>query len=324
MPLGRFARIDQPVSGDWLVRIDPGDDVFMDSDYVLKAYSFNRVIRFAAGVSHPTVRPGDVIRISAFPHSLEGAVSHPTEAFQVRVTRPDGSIDRFELHDRGRDNQGMGDDVPQDGIFTGLYGDTQLKGAYTFDIRADIDGWLTPLDSLVDFRPVDEVPPPAPSPRFVRQFVVSAAVASLDDVETTPEDGPDEPGVRDASAVASYLIGTYDLREGRTRIHVMNPTADDLFVLVALFTEDGKPQRCVDRRIPANGLVELDAEKLDPQVRFGVVKVVSLDPRRREPKVGVVGNQRIRYEGGAVSETDLHPVSNAILEEDLERILSAC
>jgi len=324
MPQGRFVRVEDPEPGEWAVRIALTDDVFLDSDYVVKAFSFNRVIRFEAGVSNPVVRPGEVIRISAFPHSLEGAVTHPTEAFEARVTRPDGSVDVLELHDRGRDATGIGDDVPQDGIFTGLYTNTQLKGAYTFDIRADIDGWRAPLDSLVDFRPIEEIPEPRPSPRFVRHFTVSAAVGDPDDVDTDPEDGPDRPGVGVASAVAAYLIGSYDLREGRNRIHVMNPTRDDLVVLVALFTQDGKPLRCVDRRLPANGLFELDVDELDPNALLGVVKVVAFDPETRRPKVGIVGNQRVRYQERAVSETGLHPVSGAILRGDLERILAAC
>ena len=105
---------------------------------------------------------------------------------------------------------------------------------------------------------------------------------------------------------------------------MINPTGEELAVLVALFTGDGKPQRCVDRRLPPNGLLELLVEELDPEVLLGVVKVVSLDPEGRAPKLGLVGNQRIRHETGAVSETGLHPVSDAILRDDLERISGAC
>ncbi|MFX0547082.1 vWA domain-containing protein [Roseovarius sp. S1116L3] len=191
MPQGRYVRIAEPVSGDWLVRISVGGDVFIDSPFVLKAFSFNRLIQFPAGVSRPTVRPGEAIRISAFPHGPEGALSHPTEVIQARVIRPDGSEDVLELTDQGRDATGLGDDVPRDGIFTGLYTNTQLKGAYTFDIRADIEGWTAPLDSLVDFRSADTVPAPTPSPRITRQYVVSAAVNDPGDIEPNPEDGPD-------------------------------------------------------------------------------------------------------------------------------------
>ena len=108
----------------------------------------------------------------------------------ARVIRPDGSEDSLELHDRGRGNTGRGDDVPNDGHFTGLYENTQLKGAYTFEISSDIEGWTTPTDARIDFRFGETLPPPVPSPRFVRQFTVSAAVASPGDVELDPEDGP--------------------------------------------------------------------------------------------------------------------------------------
>lgn len=324
MPQGRFIRVKEPAPGEWAVRIQPFDDVFLDSAYVLKAYSFNRVIRFDAGVSQPVVRPGEAIRISAFPFSLEGAVTHPKQSFRAQVTRPDGVIEVMELHDRGRNAAGIGDDVPQDGIFTGLYTNTQLKGAYTFEIRADIDGWRTPLDSLVDFRPLEEIGEPAASPRFVREFTVTAAVGDHGDVEPDPEDGPGGGGPGSANSVASYLIGTYDLREGRTFVHVMNPTGEPLAVLVALFTEDGKPQRCVRRKLAPNGLFELDVERLDLNGLLGVVKVLALDPETNQPKLGVVGNQRTRFEGRAVSETSLHPVSDAILRGDIKRILAAC
>lgn len=191
MPQGRYVRVSEPVSGDWIVRISVGGDVFNDSAFVLKAFSFNRLIQFPVGVSQPTFRPGEAIMISAFPHGPEGALSHPTEVIEARVTRPDGSEDILELRDQGRDATGLGDDVPQDGIFTGLYTNTQLKGAYTFDIRADIEGWATPLDSLADFRAPDAIPTPTPTPRIVRQYVVSAAIADPGDVESNPEDGPD-------------------------------------------------------------------------------------------------------------------------------------
>lgn len=160
--------------------------MFVDSKYVLSAFSFNRVMGLSAGVAQTTVKPGEAIQIFVLPRSLEGVVSHPMESIWARVIRPDGSEDRLELHDRGRDNTGRGDDVPQDGTFTGIYENTQLKGAYTFVISSDIE----PRDARIDFRSRETLPEPVPSPRFVRQSTLSAAVAAPGDIELDPEDGP--------------------------------------------------------------------------------------------------------------------------------------
>ncbi|MCP3952079.1 MAG: VWA domain-containing protein [Desulfobacterales bacterium] len=193
MAQGRYYLHPKPVAGDWKAVIHTGGDVFVDSGYLLRAYSRNQSMSLAAGVPKAVVKPGEGIRIHAFPRSIVGAVSHPTASIKAVVTRPDGSIDTLELHDRGRDSTGQGDDVPQDGTFTGIYRNTQIKGAYTFLIEADMDGWAQAPDSLTDFRAKGEAVTPVPSPRFVREYRVSAVVADPRDVEITPEDGPGAP-----------------------------------------------------------------------------------------------------------------------------------
>jgi hypothetical protein len=194
MRQGRYFRKSKPVSGEWRVKIEVGGDVFVDSDYVMRAFSKNRSVSLAASVSKNNVRQGEAIRIHAFPKSLGGsAITHPTEKIVAEVIRPDGSIGSLELHDQGRDKTGTGDDVPQDGIFTGFYKDTQMKGAYTFIVRIEAKGWVQSLDDLMDSAVPGKTPQIFESPRFVREFRISAVVADPRDVETHPEDGPGTP-----------------------------------------------------------------------------------------------------------------------------------
>lgn len=190
MPQGRYFRKDNPASGVWRVAIEIEGDVFVETDYVMRVFSKNRNVGLTASIGRNNVRPGEAIRIHAFPMSLGGsAITHPTENIVAEVIRPDGSRDTLELHDQGRDHIGAGDDLPQDGVFTGVYTDTQMKGAYTFNVRADFNGWVQSLDSLMDSAVPGTLPQVLESPRFVREFVVSAAVAVPGDVETNPEDG---------------------------------------------------------------------------------------------------------------------------------------
>ena len=126
------------------------------------------------------------------------------------------------------------------------------------------------------------------------------------------------------SGISSYLIGSFDLRQGgRFRVDLMNPTPDILHVLVAIFDQDGQPLRCERSKIAGNGLLDLELSRLDLQNRAGVVKVVSLDPVTGKPVVGLAGNQ-IRVTDRGIGETGLHPVPGAILDRDMKQILSAC
>ncbi len=103
---GRILRVENPVSGEWVVNISVGGDVFVDSECVLSAFSFNRVMGMSASVDRRTDNPGEAIQVFALPRSLEGVFSHPTESVWARVIRPEGSEDSLELHDRGRDRTG--------------------------------------------------------------------------------------------------------------------------------------------------------------------------------------------------------------------------
>jgi len=180
MPQGRYARIKQPAPGEWRVQIDPRGNE--NSPYVVRAYSANQNRSLVAAVRYPTVLPGKEIYVYAYPRSLCAWRSHQTEPIKARVTLPDGKTDTLELHDKGRNASGEGDDVPDDGIFTGVYTNTSQKGPYQFHLDSFFDEtWHASGD--IEKRCDLENPP------FNREVRVSAAVGDPTDVELDPEDG---------------------------------------------------------------------------------------------------------------------------------------
>jgi hypothetical protein len=201
MPQGRYARFSNPMSGDWQILIVLQGD--LDSSYITRAYTRNRTHSLSAAVRHASVLPGEEIFIYAYPRSVGGAISHRTEKIVGTVQRPDGSTDSIELHDQGRDPGGGGDDVADDGIFTGVYNNTNLKGAYTFLLRSEIDKWPQSVDSGGDATVL--------SPRFVREVRLSATVGDPNDVEQDPEDPSiyqdrDKDGIPDSDDNCPYIF----------------------------------------------------------------------------------------------------------------------
>jgi hypothetical protein len=185
MPQGRFVRVQEPVPGDWEMVIDwSGEE---PSRYVKRAYSRNRIHSLTAAVRYASVLPGKDIYIFAYPRSFGGPVTDTTKRISGTVLRPDGSTDVIELDDMGRLLPGGRDDIEGDGIFTGVYRNTNMKGPYQFLLRAEVDRWQQSQDR-------EEPDPSIVSARFVREVRVSAAVGDPYDVERDPED---QPGVRE-------------------------------------------------------------------------------------------------------------------------------
>ncbi|MBI5787621.1 MAG: VWA domain-containing protein [Candidatus Schekmanbacteria bacterium] len=180
MPQGCWIRVLNPVPGDWQIRISKGAT---DSRYVLRAYSRSQTRSLVAAVRYPSVLPGEDIYVYAYPRAECGAISKPGAKLSAKVTLPDGSTDTLELHDQGRDSTGQGDDLPADGIFTGVYKNTLQKGAYQFQIDSFFDVFVS-----VDVDPRGKKCTLAIAP-FAREVRLSAAVGDPNDVETTPEDG---------------------------------------------------------------------------------------------------------------------------------------
>jgi len=137
---------------------------------------------------------------------------------------------------------------------------------------------------------------------------------------------PTAPTAPPASAglVTPYLIGIWDLRDARTLLHIINPTATPLRLWVAFFDDNETPLKCVKQDMSPNDLFELDVAKVKLSGKFGVVKVVALNRDIDVPQAGIVGNQRIVFKPEGVSETGLHPVPHDILQKDLKLIWPVC
>jgi len=179
MPQGRFVRVANPVKGNWEMMINWSGSA--PADYVIRGYSQNRIHNLGAGVRYASVMPSEDIFIYAYPRSDGGRVTNPDQRIIGSVIRPDGSWDVIELNDMGHLLPDGGDDIDKDGVFTGVYSRTDLKGPYQFLLRVDVDGWGLSLDQRI----VDTT---RFSPRFVREVRISAAVGDPSDIEQNPDD----------------------------------------------------------------------------------------------------------------------------------------
>jgi Mg-chelatase subunit ChlD len=178
---GRFVRVTSPVPGEWKMSIDWPRKA--PAHYVTRAYSRNQTHSLSAGVRYARVLPGEEIYIYAYPRSTGGSVTDTSKRILGAVICPDGSIDYIELDDLGKLLPGGGDDISNDGVFTGVYRNTKLKGPYQFLLYADIDKWWQSEDRE---RP-DKT---TRSPHFVREVRISATVGDPNDVVKNPEDHP--------------------------------------------------------------------------------------------------------------------------------------
>lgn len=183
IPQGVYARIDKPLPGDWRMQIDSGGT---DSRFTAKAYVLNRVNNLVVASRYITRTPGGEIYVYAYPRSKGGALTEPGSKLTARVTRPDGTTDTLELFDKGRDAPEHGDDIPGDGVYTGVYKNTSLKGAYGFQVNGQFDRWHLGDDA-------HQRDPKAESPKFYREVRVSTAVGQPGDVPKQPEDTQTNP-----------------------------------------------------------------------------------------------------------------------------------
>lgn len=196
IPQGVYARIPKPLPGDWRMRIAPSG---ADSHFIARGYVYNRINNFVASPRWPTRKPGEEMYVYAFAKSRGGSITEPGAKMTARVTRPDGSTDTLDLFDGGRDASGHGDDIPGDGIFTGVYTNTGQKGAYGFQVSAAIDKWHLGSDAHVhDDKTV--------SPRFIRELRVSAAVGEPGDAPKQPEDDKPTNPPRDWCRICCWLF----------------------------------------------------------------------------------------------------------------------
>jgi hypothetical protein len=195
MPQGKYVRVQNPVPGEWKMIIDWAGN---PGKYVARAYSKNQFHSLNASVRYASVLPGEDIYVYAYPRSNGGSVTDSTSVMNARVVRPDGTVDFIVLRDDGH-LASQGDDILNDGIFTGVYRKTELKGSYEFLIRANIDNWM-------QSRELHEHNPDIRSAKFNREVRISATVGDPNDKETTPEDDLDEDPQKDIPIWMIWVI----------------------------------------------------------------------------------------------------------------------
>ncbi|MDD2462634.1 MAG: VWA domain-containing protein [Desulfobulbus sp.] len=117
MTMGRFLRLNDPAPGNWQFFIQSRGTA---SPFVARAYVHNPANHLAVDMRYPSIVPYGDIYVYAYPKN-QGLAVTSDQPIVAQVIRPDGGLDNLELHDRGRDATGHGDDVPGDGVFTGIY-----------------------------------------------------------------------------------------------------------------------------------------------------------------------------------------------------------
>ncbi|MEJ2200400.1 MAG: VWA domain-containing protein [Desulfuromonadaceae bacterium] len=193
MTQGRFLRVADPAPGDWLIYIEPRGAA---SPFTATAYARNPSNHISVGIRYPSIIPNGDIYLYAYPKDRGRSITSD-QPLLATVTRPDGGSDTLELYDRGRDATGRGDDVPGDGVFTGVYKGTGQTGPYQFAVKADIENWVVSADA-------HEYQQEGLSSRFMREVRLSTAVNDPNVVETSPEDD-DVPGVTTRPPCERYL-----------------------------------------------------------------------------------------------------------------------
>jgi len=141
--------------------------------------------------------------------------------------------------------------------------------------------------------------------------------------------------VAEGGAFSSYLIGTYEARQGvHTLIQVVNPTRSSLEFVMGFFDVNGNFLTCVEGRIEPNGMREVFAPASpNGKPNIGkdhcVVKIIS--HKQGKPTPGIVGFQSkvsTTPQGNAVtktmSESLLASVPIYYAKEELAYILSLC
>jgi hypothetical protein len=168
----------------------------------------------------------------------------------------------------------------------------------------------TPVQTLIR-RFVDR----APRAWFVGVGIVLATMSAPSFAKGCQEPSPD-------GSASCYLTGTYELRgEATTWREIINPTGHDLLVYAYFFDANEHPMRCVYTKMSANDLWEITVNELGLHADRGVAKIVSF-AGPGEPRIGIVGNQRIWFrKQQGISETSLHPIQSQLLAEDLAKMI---
>jgi Mg-chelatase subunit ChlD len=192
MPLGLFAQVPRPEPGVWTIKVTRPPGAPTVTDYTARAYSRNQEVTVSADVRHASVKPGEPLYVFAYPRTNGHAISSPLRSIKAMVTRPDGRYDLLELSDQGRDAKGQGDDIADDGVFTGVYRKTDLRGAYHISSFWAVNEWGLAQDAIghtFGKKSRVKLNKAYLSPALMREIRVSATVIHPGrDIEKRPED----------------------------------------------------------------------------------------------------------------------------------------
>ncbi len=126
----------------------------------------------------------------------------------------------------------------------------------------------------------------------------------------------------DNGAFGSYVVGTFDLREGHTVIQLVNPTPAPEDVCVALFNPAGGPLTGRIVSIKPNGLSELNVKEIRLRAKLGVVKAIVREPASTS---GIVGFQRfVSDKTGIAVESNFASVPLDLEKGEYEKVWDIC
>jgi len=202
MDQGRFTRLASPAPGTYqLVLTNQGNIL---SNYVVRAYSRNQIQSLSAALRYPTVLPGQPMYIYAFPRSVGGGITTSNQIAGT-VLLPNGQTDTIKLSDRGipANIDTDGDVIGGDGVFTGIYTNTTMKGPYQFLLRAEMSNWVQSTERRV-------VSAKLRSPRFTREVRLSGAVGQPSDMASYPRISINEWMAANTKTLLNPFTGQFD------------------------------------------------------------------------------------------------------------------
>jgi len=181
IPQGSYIRVPKPIPGDWSMRIDPGSS--NDSEFIARGYTLNRTNSLTLALRHSDVRPKEEIYIYATARSRGGVVTDVSSALLAEVSFSNGSTELVKLLDQGRDAGGHGDDVPGDGVYTGVLHANIDDGAFSVRVQSGIEDWQMGTDA-------HNIKIGSRSLKFSREAFLSGGVWDGDSRDSIPEDDP--------------------------------------------------------------------------------------------------------------------------------------
>jgi len=148
------------------------------------------------------------------------------------------------------------------------------------------------------------------------------------------------PAASENGSFGVYLVGYVDSNpDNVTLFQIINPTWQELTVLLAFFDLQGRAIGCQKADLLPNGMLEMGVSSegrpdyKPPVAKANVVKIVSVEKPGGKPLQGIVGFQRHYYPSrflGAtrISESNLPAIPEPVLLDkdraEFKKILGVC